>query len=249
MRAWTVSIVVFLSAIGVVSSQTIDIKSAREPTDPAYRPILLGKGPAALINRLDTNGLLKAGQKDALVMFSCVVKKTGQMAASATYRGSANSQLLEQELRKRLIDAVFVPGIYNHAAVDAVYFGTVTFVVVEGKPRLRIFSNQEVDELKKESDFVGPQPILGGDSKFDGVHYPADVTAVQVSGIADLKLKIDQTGHLQSEAVMGEHPPLLGFGVAALEDFRQAKFIPAFREGKPVACEVTVPIYYPGEGL
>jgi hypothetical protein len=49
---------------------------------------------------------------------------------------------------------------------------------------------------------------------------------------------------LQEEKVTKESPPLLGFGDAALDDFANAKFIPAFRDGKPVACEITLPLYY-----
>jgi len=214
--------------------------------NPAYRPILLGKGPNALINRIDTAALLKGGQKDGLVMFTCSVDKTGRMVVTAVYRASPNSDLLQQELKRRLIDATFVPGVYEHQPVDAVYYGTVSFVVVEGKPRLRIFSNQEYPELKAESDFIGPQPIVGGVSGFVGLRYPPAAAAqVPVAGIADIKLKIDEQGIIQSMAVAGEHPPLIGFGAQALMDLYGTKFIPAFREGKPVACEITLPLYYP----
>jgi hypothetical protein len=45
--------------------------------------------------------------------------------------------------------------------------------------------------------------------------------------------------------VVSEYPPLLNFGTAASEDFRGVTtFIPAFRDGKPVECNVTLPIYY-----
>jgi hypothetical protein len=44
--------------------------------------------------------------------------------------------------------------------------------------------------------------------------------------------------------VVSENPPLVGFRRAAAEDFRVASFIPAFREGKPVECNVTLPVYY-----
>jgi hypothetical protein len=44
--------------------------------------------------------------------------------------------------------------------------------------------------------------------------------------------------------VLKEDPPLLGFGDAARTDFANAKFIPAFRDGKPGACEVVLPVYY-----
>src|SRR5436190_1665871 len=133
----------------------------------------------------------------------------------------------------------------NHEPVSVFYYGTVLFEVIDNKPRLRIFANQEASELKKESDFVGPQPCLGGDSKFSGLHYPSTQQApLAVDGTVELWVKIDATGNLQEEKVTKESPPLLGFGDAALDDFANAKFIPAFRDGKPVACEITLPLYY-----
>jgi hypothetical protein len=263
MRAWFGFIfpLVWLAASG--SAQTIDVKTAKpsgkspspsaapltnvvSANNPAFRPVLLGKGPDALVNRIDTAALLKAGQKDGLVMFTCLVDKAGRMVETAVYRPSPNSDALQQELKRRLLDAKFTPGIYNHALVDAVYYGTVSFVVVQGKPRLRIFSNQEYPELQKESDFIGPQPIFGGESRFSGVHYPPAAAAqVPVNGVADIRLKVDDKGNLEWMGVIGEHPPLIGFGAQGLIDLDGAKFIPAFRDGKPVACEVTLPVFYP----
>ena len=34
---------------------------------------------------------------------------------------------------------------------SSIFYGTVTFAVVNGKPRLRIFANQQLDELKKKA--------------------------------------------------------------------------------------------------
>src|SRR4051794_37184690 len=52
------------------ATATPRLPAATPEENPAYRPILLGKGPNALINRIDTAALLKGGQKDALVMFT-----------------------------------------------------------------------------------------------------------------------------------------------------------------------------------
>jgi TonB family protein len=134
--------------------------------------------------------------------------------------------------------------------VGAIYYGTVIFAIVNDKPRLRIFSNQEREELKKESDFIGPQPFWGGDSKFNGFRYPAQEDApVQVDGSAELQLTVDATGNLQDLHLLSEQPPFLGFGDAAFEDMSKAKFIPAFRNGKPVACTVKIPVYYKAQGF
>ena len=247
MRLFTVSAFVLLSIVDLGWSQ-VDVPSSQTANLPMYRPILLGTGPEALINRIDSAGLTKQGQKDAAIMFSCSVKKDGSVLSISTYRGTPDSKLLEQEVLKKLSAAAkpkFIPAIYNHFPVDAIYYGTVMFAIVDGKPRLRIFSNQERAELAKESDFIGPQPFWGGDSKFGGFHYPSKSTApVQVDGSVELALKVDATGQLQDLKLLSEQPPFIGFGDAAFDDMSKARFIPAFRDGKPVACEVKIPIYY-----
>lgn len=221
---------------------------AQPPTSPGelplYRPALLGVGPDSVINRIDTQDLIKKGQKDGSVMFACSVTKTGTIANTWTYRGTPGSLLLEQELVRRLDTAGFVPGVYNRQVVHVLFFGTVTFKIVNGKPRLRIFANQEAEELKKESDFVGPQPFAGRESKFEGLHYPNDALTTVLSGLVEMGMKIDANGNLKELKLLSEDPPLAGFGRAASEDFRVASFIPAFRDGKPVECSITLPIYY-----
>jgi TonB family protein len=253
MRLLAISVIGLLSIVDLAWSREIAAPLAQAPALPTYRPVLLGQGPDALINRIDEQELIRKGQKDALIMFMCAVSKTGELEWSATYRGTPESDFLKQELQKRISPASnpkFIPAIYNHQPVDAIYYGTVTFRVVNGKPRLRIFSNQETDEIEKERDFIGPQPFFWNESGFTGFHYPSAETAhPQVDGMAELKMKIDATGKLLEINVVSETPPLLGFGDAALADFKNAKFIPAFRDGKPVACEVTLPVFYKAAGF
>jgi TonB family protein len=214
------------------------------PALPEFRPALVGTGPNALINTIDSADLIKKGQKDGAVMFTCLVAPTGDVARSGAYRGTKGSELLEKELLKRLAGAKFVPGIYNHIRVLAVFYGTVTFHVVNGKPRLRIFANQQLPEVDKETDFIDPQPFVGPGSKFTGTHYPQVPTTVSLTGTVDLEVEVDAAGNLKNMQVLSEEPPFLNFGEAALTDFKQAKFIPAFRGGKPVDSKVTLHIYY-----
>lgn len=186
-------------------------------------------------------------------MFSCWVRKDGSVLSVSTYRGTPDSKLLEQEVLKNLsvvTNPKFIPAVYNHLPVDAKYYGTVMFRIVDGKPRLRIFSNQEREELKKESDFIGPQPFSGADSKFSGFHFPSsDQAPVEVDGSAELQLRVDASGNLQELELLSEQPPFLGFGDAAFDDMSKAKFIPAFRDGKPVACNVKLPVYFNAKGF
>lgn len=230
---------------GSPASRISSTPQATHPEElPLYRPAMLGNGPDSLINRIDTQALIEQGQKDGSLMFCCSVKATGEVASAWTYNATPDTDLLREELYRRLSRSVFVPGVYNHRPVYTLFFGTVTFAIVNGKSRLRIFANQEKEELKKESDFVGPQPFVGRESKFEGIHYPDDVLRVPVDGLVGLAMKIDADGNLKELNVVSEEPPLIGFRRAAEEDFRVARFIPAFRDGKPTECNITLPVYY-----
>jgi TonB family protein len=247
MRIAILLFFVSLVDAGFASSQTPKPGSpspSPSSTLPEFRPALIGTAPNSLINTIDTADLIKKGQKEAAVMFSCLVAPTGNVVRSGAYRGTRGSELLEQELLKRLAGAKFIPAIHNHQPVIVVFYGTVKFAVVNGKPRLRIFSNQQLEEVDKETDFIGPQPYIGPDSKFTGLHYPETGSTVAVSGVVELALNVDAEGNLKNTQILSEEPPLLGFGDAALSDFGGAKFIPAFRNGQPIECNVKIPVFY-----
>ena len=257
MRCLLLTIVFFLNSADMFAAEVQVAPSPSKPAQssqatsttpgaalPQYRPALLGTGPLSVINRIDTQELVRKGQKDASLMFGCAVMKTGEVVNSWIYRATDGSTDLEAEVFKCLDTAVFVPAIHNYQPVHVVYYGTVSFKMVNGKPRLRIFANQEAEELKKESDFVGPQPFVGPDSEFDGLDYPKNPVTGALSGLVELAVKIDAAGNPKDLRLVSEYPPLVGFGRAALEDFKGAKFIPAFRDGKPVECAITLPVYY-----
>ena len=247
MRLGIFCMVGWLLSAGFAPSQIPKSASpspAPRSTLPEFRPALIGTAPNSLINAIDTAELMKKGQKEAAIMFSCLVAPTGDVVHSGAYHGTRGSEVLEQELLKRLATAKFIPAIHNHQPVIAVFSGTVKFAVVNGKPRLRIFANQQLEELDKESDFIDPQPYVGQDSKFTGLHYPETGSTVAVTGVVEVALEIDAKGNLRNIQVLSEEPALLGFGDAALSDFTGAKFIPAFRNGQPVECNVKIPVFY-----
>jgi TonB family protein len=247
MRVCAVLLLVSFLLIEVGWSQVTEVPSAQSATLPMYRPILMGKGPDSLINRIDSEDLMKKGQKQGIALFICAVLKTGEVEWSEVFGGSPASILLKQELQKRLSPAsnpTFIPAVYNHQTVDAIYYGTVTFAVINDRPRLRIYSNVQPAAVANEDDFVDPQPFFGEGSKFKGFHYPDQTARVQVDGAVRLKIKIDAEGNVQNIQAVSEEPPLEGFAAAAVGDFQNAKFIPAFHSGAPVACEVTLPVLY-----
>ena len=211
---------------------------------PRFRPAVLGSGPESLVNQIDTQDLLKKGQREGAIMFCCRVATTGDVLSYTTYLPVPGSDLLEAEVRKRLDKARLAPAIYEHKPVEVLFYGTVFFSVVDGKPKLHIFANQEAAELKAANDFIGPQPVIGADSKFTGLHYPRERMTVFVKGLVRLELKVDAAGNVQDLRAVSEEPPLVGLAQAALTDFTGAKFIPAFRDGDPVESSILLPVRY-----
>jgi hypothetical protein len=235
----------FLCMTSLFLSATFPAEAGIPP--PRFRPAVLGSGPDSLVNQIDTQDLLKNGQKDGAIMFCCRVTTTGNVVWYRTYLPLPGSDLLEAEVRKRLDTARLAPAIYAYKPVEVLFYGTVFFSVVDGKPQLHIFANQEAAELKEANDFIGPQPIIGADSKFTGLHYPRERMTVFVKGLVRLALKVDAEGNLQDLHAVSEEPPLLGLAQAALTDFTGAKFSPAFRDGDPVESSILLPVRYEPE--
>jgi hypothetical protein len=63
MRAFAFSLIALLSIFDLVWSQVSITPSGQAAALPMYRPILLGKGPNSLIDRLTRRDLIKKGAK------------------------------------------------------------------------------------------------------------------------------------------------------------------------------------------
>src|SRR5438552_425057 len=145
---------------------------------------------------------------------------------------------LRDELRERLSQARFIPAVYNHRPVYAGFYGTVAFSVVDGKPHLRIFANQDLSELEKESDFIAPQALYipGHIYDYTKVKEPFGSWMTEDKpGMADMSLTVAASGHVNDLHVVSVTPSEnQQYANAAAEIIRQRVFLPAYRNGKPV---------------
>ena len=214
---------------------------------PQFRPAVLSTGPNSLVNRINAEELLKKGQKDGAVQFAATVGPDGTSGEVWTYHAMPGSEELERAVLKALEESRFTPPIYNHQPVTAVLYGTVIFEE-EKKPHVRVLLNQDPERIKDLADFIGPQPVVGGDSMFDGLHVPQTLP-VAIEGVVDVEIQVTEKGHLNRLDVLLEDPPLLGFATAVLADFEGTKFIPAFRDGDVEASKSIMSICYKPVGI
>lgn len=215
----------FLLTVGALQGQT--------------RPALIGSGPRALINMVDAQKLAAEGQKDAMVMFTVFVLPDGQPDGEVIFRESPGSKALARQVRSQLKNCRFIPALYNGKPVPVQFFGTALYFVAEGKPRFRIFANNDLADVKSQADFVAPQLIPGTDN------WPAAKELVErnrdtlENGTCEAALTIGLDGHVKGARILAENPKGYMYGAATLKRFETGRFIPGFRNGKPVACTFT----------
>jgi hypothetical protein len=208
---------------------------AAQAAQPHLRPALVGNGPKSLVNLIDTRKLVAKGQGDGVVMFNASVDDDGSVFW-AWCHARPESGRLKTEVERALLHATFSPAVIDGKSVGVGFYGTVVFAVRNGHPYLRVFANQASDELARESDFIEPQMLLDSGDWEKARPYLEVVRHHARAGFAVLSISVDAEGHLGGLKLVREEPKGLNIGAAAMKGYSTAKFIPAFRDGKPVAC-------------
>jgi hypothetical protein len=208
-----------------------------------FRPALVGNGPNALINLIDTKRLVEKGQRDGMLMFTCWVRVDGRTTYYFTYRTTPGSKLLKEEVGRAILRSHFIPAIYNGARTEVVVTGTVVLIMADGKPHLRIYMNVNHDDVAKGNDFVAPQLVENspdwGAIRYNPADYKAAVNGKNVWVV--LSVTADANGNQKDLKVSAEEPPGFGVGAAAKDVFKIARWIPGYRNGRPVECTFDYP--------
>jgi hypothetical protein len=206
---------------------------------PQMRPAMIGSGQGSLVNLIDTQTLFQKGQRDAWVMFDCGVAGDGIAFGSDFFTSSPNAKLLENEIRRRVRQTRFIPAVYNHKRTDAWFAGTVVFVVTKGQPHLRIYAHQDLDEIKRGTDFVAPQWIeVPNHGVNDWPHFPSKATHDELAAVVKLRHSVDANGKTTNVQVISE-PPGYQLGDYLKKVMPLADFLPGYRDGRPTATTYT----------
>jgi hypothetical protein len=224
-RRWRVSLaiiaVVFVPAIGGENL-------------PDIRPALVGSGSNALVNLIDGQALMRNRVTHGAVFFRCFITPSGEARRCLAFGATPGSDPLRLFVQASLYRARFIPAVYNQRNTYAFFHGTVTFSVLNGKPHLRVYANQEKSELAEGKDFISPQPIIIPGHHYDETKYPESSWWSEERPVTvEIEMTVDVTGHLKDvhavESVSGER-----FAEYAVYNIRTHTFLPAFRNGRPV---------------
>src|SRR6266404_683847 len=195
---------VIAAALAVCSAFPADLSAENLPE---RRPALIGSGPGSLVNLIDVEALFQKGQRDAWVMFECGVAGDGIAFGSDFFTASPDSDLLKNEVRRRLRQTRFIPAVYNHKRTSAWFAGTVVLVVANGQPHLRVYANQDFDEIRRGADFVAPQWIsVPNHYPSNWPHFPSKATHDEAAGVMKLRHSVDANGKTTDVQVISEPP-------------------------------------------
>jgi hypothetical protein len=232
----------------LIATALIASNSAFAQNTSDMRPALVGSGPRSLVNLISTKHLMERGMQHGALFFMAQVDPNGFPSYSKVWGMTKDTEALRDELRQRLSEARFMPAMYEHRPVYAWFYGTLAFSVVDRKPHLRIFANQELAELQKENDFIAPQPIWRPGKIYDFAKWKEPFGPWMTDdkpGVAEMLLALDATGHLKDVRVESVTPPeKQPYSNAALLIFQQRMYLPAYRNGKPVESTTHVKFYF-----
>ncbi len=208
------------------------------------RPALLGRDSKALINAIDTAALMKKGQTDATIRFTCGVDEAGRCYGMAVYGGTPNSDALKKEvlLRSEAEWPIFIPAIYHSRACRASVCGTVVFFIKDDKPHLRIYLNEESDHISQGDDFIAPQAIYVQGQRFRGYDWPNG--GVGSNGVVIARVTVDESGKFMGAEIAMEKPEGRGFGAEVMKKIGGVVFLPGYLHGQPVSSTANLPIMF-----
>jgi hypothetical protein len=230
----------FLAVI-VLALRVVCPRELRAETLPERRPAQLGSGPGSLVNLIDVEGLFQKGQRDAWVMFECAVLGDGIVFGTDFFTSSPDAGLLKNEVRRRLRQTRFIPAVYNHKRTEAWFAGTVLFVIANGRPHLRLYANQDLEEIKRGADFVAPQLINVPNHGIDNFpDYPSAAKHAEIGAVLKLRHSVDANGKTTGVQVISENPPGYGLGDYMKKALPLVDFLPGYRNGRPTATSYTL---------
>ena len=225
--------------VAAVIAAFLGASSVRAEDLPEIRPALIGSGPGSLVNLIDAQALFQKGERDVWVMFEVYVAADGIAFGSDFFTASPNADLLRNEVRKRFRQARFIPAVYNHKRTSAWFAGTVVFVVENGRPHLRMFANQDLDEIKRGANFVAPQMIDVPTNYY--LNFPKTPTAAvrdDAAGVVKVRHSVDANGKTTNVEVISE-PAGSQTGEYLKKALPRLDFTPGYRNGRPTATAYT----------
>jgi hypothetical protein len=217
---------------------TFTIKDADAQGDT--RPATIAGGSDSVAAQLHYPPKAKETRRQAAIPFYCEVDANGKADHLQLY-GPTDAAEFRLALQRALRAGRFQPAMSEGKAVAVIIGGTAFFLFDGNHPTIAIaLSTADKDKTAALSNYLQPQ-MIGTSAEFRRKIWKSQWDAdLHIRGHAlhpgaMVLAQVDGQGNLVNTKITGESPPDCGWGPLLVKGFKDAKFIPALSNGKPVA--------------
>jgi TonB family protein len=206
------------------------------------RPAQVGSDAAALAETFRAARVPQATNEHVQILFACDVDAVGKAYNIRTFHVPPETQGFADAVRGALGGVRFEPAFVEGQPATVMVTGSAHFRPGAAPPVTVVLNWTETN--KPRADSVAPQLIGGQDELLGQTIYPPAARKHKQDGSASVSFVVRANGSLTQFKIEDETPRDYGFGPAAMEGLRWARFIPAQRRGQAVDTRVTQTVYF-----
>jgi hypothetical protein len=208
------------------------------PTAGPVQPATVGREEGSLANFIHFPKDSSAVNADSAVQFYCDVSSDGVVETTYAVIG-------ERDEFKKAVQSALDWGRFTPARVDGkpspVYLGgTVLFMHQDSHPVIVLsLATADRERVGKLDNYIQPQLIGGLRRRLEEAETNASIDLPN-EGAAEVLAKINERGDMVSTSVISENPKEIGLGEFLTGAIRNARFTPAYADGKQTPGEINV---------
>ncbi len=213
-----------------------------------FRPAMIGNGADSLAARLHYPEKAKRKMTQGAVTFYCEVGTDGK-AEHVEVIGAKNKGALTAAVENALEKGRFRPAMSDGKPVPVMIGGTILFLFHDKQPIIAVsLSTADKEKTAALGNYIQPQ-MIGSNADFRRKliksQYDIHLRGGQ-NPSAEVLVQVDAQGNLTSTKILAQSPPDGGWGPLMVKAMKGAKFIPAMKNGSPVAGEFNLPLIFKG---
>ncbi len=211
------------------------------------RPALIGTNANSLAALIKYPSATLESGKSASVRLDCRIDHEGKVVQFWVYNSTPDSKPFVEEVRSAVKLARFEPAIFGGKAVGVEMDLEIEFIQSADGGKVSMTEINATQNLRAEDGYVPPQRLLSCDPV---PRYPLNLFRSGKGARLHMSYCIDTDGVVKDIVVTEDAPAPTEFAANLTAWLEQLRFIPPFRDGKPVReCYEREMVFQPPKGL
>jgi hypothetical protein len=220
------------------AAPSLELGPVPPPIIGSVTPALVNQGADSITHYLHFPKDPAAAKLDGAVQFYCDVTDGG--VVETIHALIANNDAFKDAVQTALDWGRFTPATVDGKPVRVYLGGTVLFLHQNGEELIVVsLATHDRDRVGKLANYIQPQ-LIGGLRHTLEKAISSLTKGVLVSGKAEVVVSVDPKGAITGTSGISENPKGSGLGELLNGGVRNARFTPAYENGKPAAGGINV---------